>query len=44
MLLESALLEEQADRFELSGPLPPLAIPNTLHDSLMARFDRHRPQ
>ena len=40
MLLESGLLEEQVDRFELSGPLPPLAIPNTLHDSLMARLDR----
>ena len=24
----------------LSGPLPPLAIPSTLHDSLMARLDR----
>jgi predicted ATPase len=23
-----------------SGPLPPLAIPATLHDSLMARLDR----
>ena len=24
----------------LTGPLPPLAIPSTLHDSLMARLDR----
>jgi class 3 adenylate cyclase/predicted ATPase len=40
MLLESGLLEEHADRYELSGPLPPLAIPHTLHDSLMARLDR----
>ena len=24
----------------LSGPLPPLAIPSTLQDSLMARLDR----
>ena len=24
----------------LTGPLPPLAIPATLHDSLMARLDR----
>jgi class 3 adenylate cyclase/predicted ATPase len=39
-LLESGLLEQQADRYELAGPLPPLAIPNTLHDSLMARLDR----
>ena len=28
------------DRYALSGPLPPLAIPATLHDSLMARLDR----
>src|SRR4029450_6600315 len=27
-------------RYELTGPLPPLAIPTTLHDSLMARLDR----
>ena len=39
-LLESGLLEERGDRYELTGPLPPLAIPNTLHDSLMARLDR----
>jgi predicted ATPase len=40
MVLESGLLQEQADRYELSGPLPPLAIPATLHDLLMARLDR----
>jgi predicted ATPase len=28
------------DRYALTGPLPPLAIPATLHDSLMARLDR----
>src|SRR5262249_41325753 len=28
-----------AERYELTGPLPPLAIPTTLHDSLMARLD-----
>ena len=39
-LLESDLLEEHASRFRLAGPLPPLAIPNSLHDSLMARLDR----
>ena len=43
MLLESGLLEEREDRYELTGPLPPLAIPNTLHDSLMARLDRLAP-
>jgi TOMM system kinase/cyclase fusion protein len=40
MVLESGLLREREDHYELSGPLPPLAIPTTLHDSLMARLDR----
>ena len=40
MVLESDLLQEREDRYELTGPLPPLAIPATLHDSLMARLDR----
>src|SRR5213594_4031885 len=39
-VLESGLLREQADHYELPGPLPPLAIPATLHDALMARLDR----
>jgi class 3 adenylate cyclase/predicted ATPase len=42
-VLESGLLTEAGDRYELSGPLPPLAIPTTLHDSLMARLDRLAP-
>jgi class 3 adenylate cyclase/predicted ATPase len=42
-VLESGLLADAGDRFELSGPLPPLAIPTTLHDSLMARLDRLAP-
>ena len=40
MVLESGLLQEREDHYELTGPLPPLAIPATLHDSLMARLDR----
>jgi predicted ATPase len=40
MVLESGLLQEGEDRYELTGPLPPLAIPATLYDSLMARLDR----
>jgi predicted ATPase len=40
MVLESGLLQEREDRYELTGPVPPLAIPTTLHDSLMARLDR----
>jgi predicted ATPase len=39
-VLESGLLQERAERYELTAPLPPLAIPATLHDSLMARLDR----
>jgi predicted ATPase len=40
MVLESGLLTAADDHYELTGPLPPLAIPPTLHDSLMARLDR----
>ena len=40
MVLESGLLQEREDRYELTGPLPALAIPATLQDSLMARLDR----
>jgi predicted ATPase len=40
MVLESELLREGEERYELTGPLPSLAIPATLHDSLMARLDR----
>src|SRR2546421_1465395 len=32
-VLESGLLRESQDHYELPGPLPPLAIPATLHDS-----------
>jgi class 3 adenylate cyclase/tetratricopeptide (TPR) repeat protein len=39
-VLESGLLCECGDHFELTGPLPPLAIPSTLHASLLARLDR----
>ena len=40
MVLESGLLREADDRYELMGPLPMLAIPTTLHDSLVTRLDR----
>ena len=39
-VLESGLVREDADRYVLTGPLPPLAIPATLQDALMARLDR----
>ncbi len=40
MVLESGLVRELADRWELTAPLPSLAIPATLRDSLAARLDR----
>jgi predicted ATPase len=43
MVVESGLVREEADRYVLNGPLPPLAIPATLQDSLMARLDRLAP-
>jgi class 3 adenylate cyclase len=42
-VLESGLLRVTQGHYELAGPLPPLAIPATLHDSLMARLDRLAP-
>jgi class 3 adenylate cyclase/predicted ATPase len=39
-VLESGLLREADGHYELTGPLPPLAIPSTLHASLLARLDR----
>jgi class 3 adenylate cyclase/predicted ATPase len=40
MIIGSGLMHEAPSGYELSGPLPPMAIPNTLQDSLMARLDR----
>lgn len=42
-VMESGLLIDAGDHFALSGALPPLAIPATLHDSLLARLDRLAP-
>jgi class 3 adenylate cyclase/predicted ATPase len=39
-VLESGLLVEEGEGYGLAGPLPPLAIPATLQDSLRARLDR----
>jgi class 3 adenylate cyclase len=39
-VLESGLLIEGPQGWRLDGPLPPLAIPATLQDSLAARLDR----
>ena len=40
LVLESGLVQAREDRYELTGPLPALAIPTTLRDALMARLDR----
>ncbi len=42
-ILESGMLREAGDHFELDQPLPSLAIPTTLHASLTARLDRLAP-
>lgn len=42
-ILESGALKEDGDRYVLNGPLNAVAIPATLHDSLMARLDRMQP-
>ncbi len=42
-VLETRILVEDAEVYRLEGPLPPLAIPETLQDSLMARLDRLAP-
>jgi class 3 adenylate cyclase/predicted ATPase len=42
-IIESGLLREEDGRYALDAALPPLAIPATLHDSLMARIDRLAP-
>lgn len=39
-VIEAGAFEEVNGRFELAGQLPSLAIPATLHDSLLARLDR----
>jgi class 3 adenylate cyclase/tetratricopeptide (TPR) repeat protein len=39
-LLESEVVHAEAERYVLTGPLPPMAIPPTLQDALMARLDR----
>jgi class 3 adenylate cyclase/tetratricopeptide (TPR) repeat protein len=42
-VLESGLLVDAGDHYELSGPVAPIPIPATLQDSLMARLDRLAP-
>ena len=39
-ILGSDILRDSGERFELTGPLSSLTIPDSLQDSLMARLDR----
>lgn len=40
MIIESELLVERADGYEVDGSISSMAIPSTLQDSLLARLDR----
>jgi class 3 adenylate cyclase/tetratricopeptide (TPR) repeat protein len=42
-VIESDILTETADRYVVAGQVAPLAIPTTLHASLLARLDRLAP-
>ena len=42
-MLESGLLVDTGDHYTAAGLVPPLAIPETLHASLLARLDRLAP-
>ena len=39
-IVESNVLHDAGDRYELAGPLPPTLVPVSLQDALMARVDR----
>jgi predicted ATPase len=39
-VIESGAMRETSDAYHLDGPMSGLAVPTTLHDSLMARLDR----
>jgi len=43
MVLESDLIMETEDRYQLASPISTLAIPSSLQDSLMARLDKLGP-
>jgi predicted ATPase len=42
-VVESGIVTEAGDRYALTGPMAPLAIPTSLHASLLARLDRLAP-
>jgi predicted ATPase len=42
-VLESSILTEAGDHYAVAGPMAPVAIPTSLHASLLARLDRLAP-
>jgi class 3 adenylate cyclase/predicted ATPase len=42
-VIESGMLTDVGDRFDAKGPVRPLAIPSSLHASLLARLDHLAP-
>ena len=42
-VVESGILTEASDHYDLTGPMAPLAIPTSLHASLLARLDSLAP-
>jgi tetratricopeptide (TPR) repeat protein len=42
-VVESGMLTDSGDRYTVAGPVAPLAIPASLHASLLARLDRLAP-
>jgi class 3 adenylate cyclase/predicted ATPase len=42
-VIESGVLSDGGDHYTINGPLPSLAIPTSLHASLLARLDRLAP-
>jgi hypothetical protein len=42
-VMESGILSEAGDHYAVAGPMAPLAIPTSLHASLLARLDRLAP-
>jgi predicted ATPase len=42
-VVESGVVTDAGDRYAVAGPLAPLAIPMSLHASLLARLDRLAP-
>ena len=42
-VIETGVVAEAGDHYEMTGPLTPPAIPTSLHTSVLARLDRLTP-